>query len=138
MLDQVEVEVTYGDQSAKLPLIVVSGEGPPLFGQDWMINIQLNWKEIYTVTTDDKLAELLDSHSSIPELGTLNDYKAKIYVDPNAKLKFCKAHPVPYSMKIKVEEKLEQSEEEGIIAKWRQQETFNEDEGTVYDMAKRL
>ena len=36
-----------------------------------------NWKEIYTVTNDDKLAiaELLNAHSTLfePGLGTLND-----------------------------------------------------------------
>ena len=117
MLGQMEVEVTYGDQSAKLPLTVELGEGPSLFGKDWKMKIQLNWKEIYTVATDDKLAELFNSRSTLFELGlgTLNDYKAKIFVDPNAKSKFCKAHPVPYSMKTKVEEELEQLEKESII-----------------------
>ena len=59
VMGQMEVEVHYGDQTAKLPLVVVSGEGPS-FGHDWMIKIQLNWKEIYTVTTDTTLAKLLD------------------------------------------------------------------------------
>ena len=38
-----------------------------------------NWKEIYTVVNDDKLAELLNAHSTLfePGLGTLNDYKAE-------------------------------------------------------------
>ena len=31
-----------------------------------------------------------------------------------------------------------EEEEEGVISKWREQERFNEDEGTVYDMAKCL
>ena len=62
-----------------------------MLGQDWMIKIQLNWKEIYTVATDHKLNDLLDHHSMLfePGLGTLKDYKAKIYVDPKAKPKFC-------------------------------------------------
>ena len=83
------------------------------------MKIKLNWKEIYTVANDDKLVELLKAHSTLfePGLGTLNDYKAKIYVDANVKPKFCKAqsHPVPYSMKTKVEEELEHLEKEGTI-----------------------
>ena len=77
-----------------------------------MMKIKLNWKEIYTVANDDKLAELLKAHSTLfePGLGTLNDHKAKIYVDVNVKPKFCKAHPVPYSMKTKVEEELKRLE----------------------------
>ena len=31
-----------------------------------------------------------------------------------------------------------EEEEEGVISKWREQKRFNEDEGTVYDMAKHL
>ena len=92
VLGQVEVEVIYNNQSVKLPIVVVSGEGPSLFGRDWMMKIKLNWKEIYTVAKDDKLAELLKAHSTLfePGLGTLNDYKAKIYVDPNVKQNFVK------------------------------------------------
>ena len=101
VVGQVEVEVNYGTQTVKLPLIVVSGDGPSLFGRDWMTKIQLNWKEIYTVKMEAKLNDLLDRHSTLfqPGLGTLKDYKAKIYVDLQAKPKFCKARQVPYSMK---------------------------------------
>ena len=91
VLGQVE-EVTYDDQLVKLPIVVVSGEGPSLFGRDWMMKIKPNWKEIYTVAKDDKLAELLKAHSTLfePGLSTLNDYKAKIYMDLNVKPKFVK------------------------------------------------
>ena len=81
-----------------------------------MTKIQLNWKQIYTVS-EAKLSDLLDHHSALFQtgLGTLKDYKAIIYVDPQAKPKFCKARQVPYSMKSKVEEELECLEKEGII-----------------------
>ena len=36
------------------------------------------------------------------------------------------------------EETQTEEEEEGVISKWWEQERFNEDEGTVYDMAKLL
>ena len=70
------------------------------------------------VTSKAKLNDLLDHHSSLfhqTGLGTLKDYKAKIYVDPQAKPKFCKTRQVPYSMKFKMEEELEHLEKEGII-----------------------
>ena len=46
------------------------------------------------------LDQLLNHHNSLfkPGLGMLKDYKAKIYVDPQTKPKFCKARPVSYSM----------------------------------------
>ena len=117
VLGQIQVEVSYGDQCVKLPLLVVAGGGPNLFGRDWMLQIELNWKKIYTVTSDTTLEQLLNCHNSLFEsgLGMLKDYKAKIYVDPQAKPKFCKARPVPYSMQTKVEEELDRLRTEGII-----------------------
>ena len=35
----------YG-REANLPLVVVEGSGPPLFGRNWLEKIQLNWAEI--------------------------------------------------------------------------------------------
>ena len=65
VMGQVEVEVNYGAQTVKLPLIVISGDGPSLFGRDWMTKIQLNWNEIYTVMSETKLNDLLDRHSTL-------------------------------------------------------------------------
>ena len=63
---QVEVEVRYGEQTA---LVVVNGEGPSLFGRDWMTEIKLDWKKICTVTNTMSLTKLLDCHSSLFEPG---------------------------------------------------------------------
>ena len=49
------------------------------------------------------------------ELGTLQGFEAKIYVDPTDKPVFCKAHSVPYVMKVKVEEELERLVKQGIL-----------------------
>ena len=116
---QVEVEVKYGQQSAMLPLVVVNGEGPSLFGRDWMMKIQLDWKKIYTVADNTDLMKLLDRYRSLfePGLGQLKDYKAKIQVDPQAKPRFCKARSVPYAMKDKIDKELDQLEKDGIIEK---------------------
>ena len=111
------MKVIHGTHTVTLPLIVIPGNGLNFFGRDWMTKIQLNWKQIYSVTSEAKLNDLLDRHSTLFQTGpgTLKDYKAKIYVDPQAKPKFCKAWQVPYSMRSKVEEELERLEKEGII-----------------------
>ena len=46
------------------------------------------------------LIEVLNHHTHIfnEALGTLQGYEAQLYVDPQAKSSYCKAHPVPYSM----------------------------------------
>ena len=46
VLGQCQVGVSVYRREANLPLIVVEGSGPPLFGRNWLEKIQLNWDEI--------------------------------------------------------------------------------------------
>ena len=114
---QVEVEVRYGEQQERLPLVVVEGRGPCLFGQQWLSKIRLNWQSINNVRSNPLLQELLDRHQEVfnAELGTLKGYKAHISVDPNATPRFCKARPVPYALYGKVDEELQRLEKDGIL-----------------------
>jgi len=48
-------------------------------------------------------------------LGTLRNYKAKIYVDPKSIACFYKAQSVPYSMHSLVDNKLDKLIKEGVI-----------------------
>ena len=61
---------------------------------------------------------MLDKHNEVfkEELGTLKGTTAKIYVDANAQPKFMKARPVPYALKVTVEQELDRLEREGIIS----------------------
>ena len=45
----VSVPVKYGDQEAKLPALVIGGDGPDLFGRDWLKVIRINWSQIFKV-----------------------------------------------------------------------------------------
>lgn len=47
---QFVAKVTYENQTADLPLIVVKGKGPSLCGRNWLQKIKLNWKMIKTVS----------------------------------------------------------------------------------------
>ena len=60
---------------------------------------------------------MLDRHAAVFQegLGKLKGYKAKITLDPQATPHFCKARPVPYALKAKVEEELDRLTAEGII-----------------------
>ena len=49
VIGQAEVEVCYEEQRVKVPLLVVKGEGPSLFGRDWLTKILLDWGAINTV-----------------------------------------------------------------------------------------
>lgn len=83
------VKVKYKQQSCKLPLVVVGGNGPSLFGRGWMEKNQLDWKEIkadrkaskvmHIKTEKMTLQQVLDKHENVfkEELGTLKGTKAQ-------------------------------------------------------------
>ena len=43
---QLMAHLKYQDQSANVPLLVVEGSGPSLFGRDWLSQIRLDWTKI--------------------------------------------------------------------------------------------
>ena len=51
VVGQLHVHVKYGEQTAPLVLIVVDGNGPSLFGRNWLKYIKLDWGRITTVRT---------------------------------------------------------------------------------------
>jgi len=74
-----------------LPLIVVEGNGPSLYRRDWLSQIHLDWKRIHSVQ-ECGLTEVLDRHSHVfkETVGTLQGYEAQLYVDSQAKPRYCK------------------------------------------------
>ena len=64
VVGQAEVQVQYGEQELKLPLIVVGGKGPSLFGRDWLSRIQLDWKKIHTIQGS-TLTDVLERHARV-------------------------------------------------------------------------
>ena len=104
VLGQIEATVQYNEQIAKVSLIVVKGNGQSLFERDWLPQIRLNWQKIHSIPKCD-IKEVLNCHSHVfkETLGTLQGYEAKWYVDPQAKPRYCKACPVPYSTRTVVE-----------------------------------
>ena len=80
VLGQMEVNIQYEDQEATLPLLIVPGNGPPLWGRNWLTSIRLHWRDIKTVSLG--VEPLLHQHSSLfsEELGTLKDVQVKLCV----------------------------------------------------------
>ena len=86
--------MTYEKQSAQLPLIVVTGNGPNLFGRNWLKYIRLNWQRIATVRNLSLgLKELLDRHDTLfkDELGTIQPQQATLHVQAEATPKILQA-----------------------------------------------
>ena len=99
-----------------LPLVVVEGAGPSLFGQDWLQKIRLDWRAICVVQCR-CLVDILEENEEVfwPGLGTLKGYQVKISVDPDARPQFCRARTVAYAMRSAVEEELNHLEKEDVI-----------------------
>ena len=122
IIGQALVEVTYQDQTTKLSLQILKGNGPNLFGRNWLKNIKLNWGSIKKISCD--LDSMLSRHQSVfkDELGTMQGVKAKLFVEPESKLKFFKPRQVPYALKGAIEQELNRLENMGIIEKVRYSE----------------
>ena len=90
---EMSVKVKYGNQMRNLKLIVVAGEGPSLFGRNWLQAIHLDWHHIgKVVTPSPNLAALLEQHKAIfrEELGTIAKEKATLSIKPDTTPKFHK------------------------------------------------
>ena len=61
VLGQQVVRVEYEGQRHKLPLVVVAGDGPSLFGCNWLESIRLDWGSIKTLTSTYTVYQLYDN-----------------------------------------------------------------------------
>ncbi len=127
VLGQSQVNVKVHGKEAVLPLVVVEGNGIPLFGRNWLQSLKLNWVEnakINSVTKDHfenkrQLEKLLADYQEIfgTELGRCKGVKAHLYVKPDAKPKFYRPRPIPLALKTKIEADLDRMEKLEIIEK---------------------
>ena len=118
VVGQMPVPVQYGKQTAELVLIVVAGDGPSLLGRSWLQKLRLDWKTIGTVAAE-KPSDLNQLLAKIfrDELGMIQPLTAKLHVRSDAVPKFCKARPIPFSVKKEIEQELDKLEEAGILEK---------------------
>lgn len=120
------MHLKYQDQSATLPLLVVEGSGPSLFGRDWLTQVKLDWKKICSIRVSDsdlsqavrsKLHTTIQSHPNVfqPGLGAIKGITAKLEMKHDAQPKFCKARPVPYALQEAVEAEYSRLESEDNV-----------------------
>ena len=113
---EVTVTVSYKQQQAKVPLVIVKGDGPSLFGRNWLQQFHLDWQEIHCLRPN-SLKTMLERHQVVFQEGirTLKGHKVKIVIDPQALPRFCKARPVPYVLRDKVDAELDHLVSEGTL-----------------------
>ena len=119
VLGKAMVNVEYEGQTENLPLQIIKGSGPSLFGRNWLSKIRLNWPTIKKISNE--LDRVLDKHPEVfkDELGTLKDVKAQLFVKPEAIPKFYKPRPVPHAIKGAIEQELDRLENMGVLEKVR-------------------
>ena len=115
-LGNINVSVCYGDQQVTLPLVVIKGKGPSLFGRNWLEKIKLDWPEIHKLQ-EDPVGAILRQHAIVFEesLGTLKGFTAQVHIDPAVKPRFCKARTIPYAYRKMVDAELDKLVEQGIL-----------------------
>ena len=122
---ETDVKVRYGQQVASLPLIIVKGKGPNLFGRNWMQALKLKWEEIFHLHTIGRTSEeegriqqeLTSKYQEVfkGEMGQLEGATASIAVRSDTAPQFFKPRPVPYAYKELVEQELRQLERDKFI-----------------------
>ena len=113
---EILVKVQSGRQSHALPLLVVPGQGPSLLGRNWLLKLQLDWKNIFSLRSSN-LQDVLDHYSSLFQegLGTLKQAKVKFFLKEGTTPKFYKARPVPLALQQRVTAELGRLQAEGIL-----------------------
>ena len=109
------------EASRQIVLVVVGGDGPSLFGWNWLNYIRLNWSNIAAVRSVNTkpLYTLMQQYQSLfaEGLGTVTPYKATLQVPPDATPRFFKPRPVLFAIKEAIGQELDRREQQGIIEK---------------------
>ena len=112
---------------------MLKGSGVNLLGRDWLSLIKLDWSRVTrsvklnkadeeTSNLDDglvkkRLDDIISANSNIfrDKIGTINGYKARVYVKAGATPKFTKARSIPFALQDAVNQELEKLVSEGIL-----------------------
>ena len=117
------VKVCYLSQGPfDLELVVVSGDGPCFMGRDWLHVIRLDWSSFAVLSQGGStraVQAVLDKYQDVftGRLGTIYPFKATLFVVKDAKPRFHRVRPVPFALKSRIEEALDQLEAEGVLEK---------------------
>ena len=90
--------------------MVLKGNGPSILGRDWLDCFKINWDKVLDIPS---LEQVLENHKEV--LGLFKGVEVKLALNPEASPTFCKARPVPYAMRERVEIELRRLEKEGIL-----------------------
>ena len=104
----------------------MKGSYSNLLGRDILRKIKLNWEQLFENNNREETVKLVDNvnlkkilsryNSAFNnELGTLKNVEANLTVKSDAIPKFCRARPIPYALRDRLEKELESLVTEGIL-----------------------
>ena len=113
VLGVTDVVAEYQQQSERMQLHIVDGNSPSLFGRDWLQKIKLDWRGLHHLSgsaTEQQLKDVLSKHRQVfkDELGLIKGTTAKLAIDTNAQPCFCNFRSIPFSLRNRVEQELDQ------------------------------
>ena len=114
----VNVSTSLSSKKAIATLVAIEGSGLSLFGRNLLALLDLNIKTHHTTTTlSDMAKSVTSSFPSLfqPDLECFKDNTFSLSVDPSVAPKFCKAQPIIYALRAKVDAELDGLHAEGII-----------------------
>ena len=113
---QAMVDVRYGEQRARLPLVIVKGDGPFLFGRNWLSSLKLDWPSICHVADRCRAKTIVSEFPDVfsDGLGCHKGAELSISVDPDVKPRFFKARTVPLAYREQVDAELEKQIQQGL------------------------
>ncbi|XP_054287784.1 uncharacterized protein K02A2.6-like [Macrosteles quadrilineatus] len=116
----VYVEFSFKDKAYFGKLYVIGQNVEPIFGREWLREINLKIGDIRTIQENScDLSKLLIEFSDVfkKEIGCIPNEKVHLSLQEGCQPIFIKPRQVPYSLKGKVEDKLNRLENAGIITK---------------------
>ena len=116
-----EIDVRYGSQASKLPILVLAENVPTLLGRNWLRKIKLEWERLFPVQVNKvnvecSIESLKGKYPGVfsDKLGCLKNFLVNIPVPEEAKPIFFKPRSVPYALKSRVDQELDKLEKQGV------------------------
>ena len=99
------VDVQYNSQHHDGKALIVTTDGPPLFGRDWLQHIRIDWSHVHRLTSrtasaQRHLDELLERYSA--DRGRFRHCKGHLHPVDGAKHRLLKVRLLPYTIRMKV------------------------------------
>ena len=116
-MGQLNLSVVYEGQKQNLVLLAVEGNGPSLYGRNWIKYIHPNWHKIGAVHSSSRLQSILEKYEAVfeNELGRIRSHT--LQVQPGATPKFFRARQVPFAIRDAVGSELDRLERKAFSQK---------------------